>query len=402
MTKTQKRGKTMDTSKSYLSKVVKEMPDSGIKDFFDIANTMEGALSLGVGEPDFPTPEHVREAAIASIKRGETKYTDNRGTVELRAAAAEYLEKFGLHYDRENEILITMGASEGIDLALRALVDPGDEVLVVEPCYVSYIPCEELCGGIPVSIPLKAENKFRLTKEELEEKITDKTKVLLISFPNNPTGAIMEKEDLEAIREVVTAHDIFVITDEIYAELTYGKKHASIAALPDMYERCVVLNGFSKAFAMTGWRMGIAAGPAEVIFHMNKIHQFTTMSAGTTSQVAALEALTSPVRDEEIDVMRKEYDERRKIMVDGFRNMGLDVTEPEGAFYVFPSIKKTGLTSMEFCNRLLQEQKVAVIPGDAFGSCAEGYIRCSYAYSKDIIKKCLEKIAVFVSQFDLK
>lgn len=402
MTKTQKRGKTMDTSKSYLSKVVKEMPDSGIKDFFDIANTMEGALSLGVGEPDFPTLEHVREAAIASIKRGETKYTDNRGTVELRAAAAEYLEKFGLHYDRENEILITMGASEGIDLALRALVDPGDEVLVVEPCYVSYIPCVELCGGIPVSIPLKAENKFRLTKEELEEKITDKTKVLLISFPNNPTGAIMEKEDLEAIREVVTGHDIFVITDEIYAELTYGKKHASIAALPDMYERCVVLNGFSKAFAMTGWRMGIAAGPAEVIFHMNKIHQFTTMSAGTTSQVAALEALTSPVRDEEIDVMRKEYDERRKIMVDGFRNMGLDVTEPEGAFYVFPSIKKTGLTSMEFCNRLLQEQKVAVIPGDAFGSCAEGYIRCSYAYSKDIIKKCLEKIAVFVSQFDLK
>lgn len=402
MTKTQKRGKTMDTSKSYLSKVVKEMPDSGIKDFFDIANTMEGALSLGVGEPDFPTPEHVREAAIASIKRGETKYTDNRGTVELRAASAEYLEKFGLHYDRENEILITMGASEGIDLALRALVDPGDEVLVVEPCYVSYIPCVELCGGIPVSIPLKAENKFRLTKKELEEKITDKTKVLLISFPNNPTGAIMEKEDLEAIREVVTAHDIFVITDEIYAELTYGKKHASIAALPDMYERCVVLNGFSKAFAMTGWRMGIAAGPAEVIFHMNKIHQFTTMSAGTTSQVAALEALTSPVRDEEIDVMRKEYDERRKIMVDGFRNMGLDVTEPEGAFYVFPSIKKTGLTSMEFCNRLLQEQKVAVIPGDAFGSCAEGYIRCSYAYSQDIIKKCLEKIAVFVSQFDLK
>ena len=402
MTKTQKRGKTMDTSKSYLSKVVKEMPDSGIKDFFDIANTMEGALSLGVGEPDFPTPEHVREAAIASIKRGETKYIDNRGTVELRAAAAEYLEKFGLHYDRENEILITMGASEGIDLALRALVDPGDEVLVVEPCYVSYIPCVELCGGIPVSIPLKAENKFRLTKKELEEKITDKTKVLLISFPNNPTGAIMEKEDLEAIREVVTAHDIFVITDEIYAELTYGKKHASIAALPDMYERCVVLNGFSKAFAMTGWRMGIAAGPAEVIFHMNKIHQFTSMSAGTTSQVAALEALTSPVRDEEIDVMRKEYDERRKIMVDGFRNMGLDVTEPEGAFYVFPSIKKTGLTSMEFCNRLLQEQKVAVIPGDAFGSCAEGYIRCSYAYSQDIIKKCLEKIAVFVSQFDLK
>ena len=296
----------MSTKRSYLSKVVVEMPDSGIKDFFDIANTMDGALSLGVGEPDFQTPEHVREAAVASIRRAETKYTDNRGTVELRAAAAEYLEKFDLHYDRADEILITMGASEGIDLALRALVDPGDEVLVVEPAYVSYIPCVELCGGIPVSIPLQAKNRFRLTAEELEEKITERTKVLLISFPNNPTGAIMEKADLEAIREVVLAHDLFVITDEIYAELTYGKKHVSIAALPDMYERCVVLNGFSKAFAMTGWRMGIAAGPAEVIFHMNKIHQFTTMSAGTTSQYAALEALTSPVRDEEIDVMRQD------------------------------------------------------------------------------------------------
>ncbi len=278
---------------------------------------------------------------------------------------------------------------------------PGDEVLVVEPAYVSYIPCVELCGGIPVSIPLQAKNRFRLTAEELEEKITERTKVLLISFPNNPTGAIMEKADLEAIREVVLAHDLFVITDEIYAELTYGKKHVSIAALPDMYERCVVLNGFSKAFAMTGWRMGIAAGPAEVIFHMNKIHQFTTMSAGTTSQYAALEALTSPVRDEEIDVMRQEYDERRHLMVDGFRAMGLKVVEPEGAFYVFPSIKETGLSSMECCRRLLQEQKVAVIPGDAFGSCGEGYIRCSYAYSKDVIKECLEKIAVFVAQFDL-
>lgn len=382
--------------KSYLSKVVVDMPDSGIKDFFDIANTMEGALSLGVGEPDFPTPEHVREAAVESIRRAETKYTDNRGTVELRKAAAEYLEKFNLHYDRADEILITMGASEGIDLALRALVDPGDEVLVVEPAYVSYIPCVELCGGIPVSIPLKAENQFRLTREELEEKITERTKVLLISFPNNPTGAILEQKDLEAIREVVIAHDIFVITDEIYAELTYGKKHVSIAALPDMYERCVVLNGFSKAFAMTGWRMGIAAGPAEVIFHMNKIHQFTTMSAGTTSQFAALEALNSPMRDEEIAVMRQEYDERRKLMVNGFREMGLSVVEPEGAFYVFPSIRETGMDSMEFCKRLLEEEKVAVIPGNAFGTCGEGYIRCSYAYSKEIITECLGKIANFV------
>lgn len=383
-------------SKSYISKIVKEMPDSGIKDFFDVANTLDGALSLGVGEPDFITPEHVRNAAIASIEKGETKYTDNRGTVELREAAAEYLEKFDLHYDRADEILITMGASEGIDLALRTLVNPGDEVLVVEPCYVSYEPCVDLCGGVVVRLETTAANHFRLTAEELLVKITDKTKVLLLSFPNNPTGAIMEKEDLEAVAKIVKEHDIFVISDEIYAELTYGKKHVSIASLPDMYERTLVLNGFSKAFAMTGWRLGIAAGPKDVIFHMNKIHQFTTMSAGTTSQYAALEALTAPVRDEEIDLMRKEYDTRRKIMVQGFIDMGLDVVVPEGAFYVFPSIKKTGMNSQEFCKRLLEEQKVAVIPGDAFGDCGDGYIRCSYAYSQEIIKACLEKIAVFV------
>lgn len=391
----------MNQQRSYLSKIVKEIPDSGIKDFFDIANTMEGAISLGVGEPDFQTPEHVREAAIESIRRAKTKYTDNRGTVELRAAAAQYLEKYNLHYDSADEILITVGASEGIDLALRALVDPGDEVLVVEPAYVSYIPCVQLCGGVPVSIPLKAKNNFRLTKEELEEKITDRTKVLLISFPNNPTGAIMEREDLEAIREVVIRHDIFVITDEIYAELTYGKTHVSIASMPGMYDRCVVLSGFSKAFAMTGWRLGIAAGPRDVIFHMNKIHQFTTMSAGTTAQYAALAALQNPARDEEIGTMRQEYDERRHILVEGFRAMGLKVVEPEGAFYVFPSIQETGLTSMEFCERLLKEQKVAVIPGTAFGTCGEGYIRCSYAYSKDVIRECLDKITVFVSQFAL-
>jgi aminotransferase len=386
-------------SKSYISKIVRDMPDSGIKDFFDIANTMDGALSLGVGEPDFATPEHVRNAAIASIERAETKYTDNRGTMELRAACAKYLEKYNLHYDRQDEILITMGASEGIDLALRTLVNPGDEVLVVEPSYVSYIPCIELCQGIPVSLEMKAEHKFRLTAEQLEEKVTANSKVLLISFPSNPTGAIMEIEDLKAIAEVVIQHDLFVISDEIYAELTYGKKHVSIAALPGMKERTVVLNGFSKAFAMTGWRMGIAAAPKDVIFHMNKIHQFTTMSAGTTSQYAALEALESTVRDEEIAAMRQEYDERRKLLVAGFEEMGLDVMVPEGAFYVFPSIQKTGLTSKEFCNRLLMEQKVAVIPGDAFGNCGEGYIRCSYAYSQEVIRQCLEKIAEFVKQF---
>ena len=385
-------------SRSYISKIVKEMPDSGIKDFFDVANTMDGALSLGVGEPDFATPEHVREAAIESIRRAETKYTDNRGTVELRAAVAEYLEKYDLHYDKADEILITMGASEGIDLALRTLVNPGDEVLVVEPCYVSYEPCVDLVGGIVVPIETKASNRFRVTAEELEAKITDKTSVLLLSFPNNPTGAIMEKEDLEAVAEVVKRHDIFVISDEIYAELTYGKRHVSIASLPDMYERTVVLNGFSKAFAMTGWRMGIAAGPKDVIFHMNKIHQFTTMSAGTISQYAALEALTAAVRDEEIALMRQEYDERRKIMVEGFQKMGLDVVVPEGAFYVFPSIQKTGMSSQTFCKKLLESQKVAVIPGDAFGACGDGYIRCSYAYSKEIIRECLDKIAVFVAE----
>ena len=296
-----------------------------------------------------------------------------------------------------------VGLASGLDalwMAFRILgIGAGDEVIVQGNTYIASVMGITMNGATPIFV--EPDEYYNIDASKIEEKITERTKVLLISFPNNPTGAIMEKADLEAIREVVLAHDLFVITDEIYAELTYGKKHVSIAALPDMYERCVVLNGFSKAFAMTGWRMGIAAGPAEVIFHMNKIHQFTTMSAGTTSQYAALEALTSPVRDEEIDVMRQEYDERRHLMVDGFRAMGLKVVEPEGAFYVFPSIKETGLTSMEFCRRLLQEQKVAVIPGDAFGSCGEGYIRCSYAYSKDVIKECLEKIAVFVAQFDL-
>lgn len=391
----------MENSRSYISKIVREMPDSGIKDFFDVANTMEGALSLGVGEPDFPTPEHIRAAAVASIENAQTRYTDNRGTVELREAAAEYLEKFDLHYDRRSEILITMGASEGIDLALRTLVDPGDEVLVVEPSYVSYIPCIELCQGIPVSLPVRAEDSFRLTAKLLESRITERSRVLLISFPNNPTGAILERQDLEEIARVVREHDLFVITDEIYAELTYGRKHVSIASLPDMRERCVVLNGFSKAFAMTGWRMGIAAGPEDVIFHMNKIHQFTTMSAGTTSQFAALEALRSPLRDQEIGEMRREYDRRRRRMVQGFRDMGLDVVEPEGAFYVFPGIGRTGLGSEEFCRRLLEEQKVAVIPGNAFGSCGEGYVRCSYAYSMEMIDRCMERIGDFVKQFSL-
>lgn len=382
--------------KSYISEIVRAMPDSGIKDFFDVANSLDGALSLGVGEPDFATPKHICDAAVRSIQNADTKYTDNRGTVELRRAAADYLKKFGLYYHGEDQILVTMGASEGIDLALRALVNPGDEVLVTEPCYVSYEPCVELCGGVPVAVETKASDRFRLTAAGLLEKITDKTKVLMISYPNNPTGAIMEEEDLKAVAKIVKEHDIFVISDEIYAELTYGKKHVSIASLPGMAERTLVLNGFSKAFAMTGWRLGFAAGPKDVIFYMNKIHQFTTMSAGTISQRAAVCALDSPVREEVLGQMRKEYDKRRVIMVQGFMDMGLEVAEPKGAFYVFPSVAKLGMGSREFCSRLLEEQKVAVIPGDAFGACGDGFIRCSYAYSEDIIRECLKKIAVFV------
>lgn len=382
--------------KSYISNIVKAMPDSGIKDFFDVANSLDGALSLGVGEPDFATPEYIRDVAIDSIRRADTKYTDNRGTAELRRAVAEYLEKFDLHYNGEDGILITMGASEGIDLALRTLVDPGDEVLVTEPCYVSYEPCVELCGGIPVAINTKESDGFRLTASGLMEKITDKTKVLMISFPNNPTGAIMEAEDLEAVAEIVKEHDIFVISDEIYAELTYGKKHVSIASLPGMAERTLVLNGFSKAFAMTGWRLGFAAGPKEVIFFMNKIHQFTTMSANTTSQYAAVHALNNPLREGLLGQMRDEYDKRRDIMVQGFLEMGLSLAVPEGAFYVFPSVSALDMGSQEFCSRLLEEQRVAVIPGDAFGACGEGYIRCSYAYSEEMITKCLQRIELFV------
>ncbi len=345
--------------KSYISNIVKAMPDSGIKDFFDVANSLDGALSLGVGEPDFATPEYIRDVAIDSIRRADTKYTDNRGTAELRRAVAEYLEKFDLHYNGEDGILITMGASEGIDLALRTLVDPGDEVLVTEPCYVSYEPCVELCGGIPVALNTKESDGFRLTASGLMEKITDKTKVLMISFPNNPTGAIMEAEDLEEVAEIVKEHDIFVISDEIYAELTYGKKHVSIASLPGMAERTLVLNGFSKAFAMTGWRLGFAAGPKEVIFFMNKIHQFTTMSANTTSQYAAVHALNNPLREGLLGQMRDEYDKRRDIMVQGFLEMGLSLAVPEGAFYVFPSVSALGMGSQEFCSRLLEEQRVA-------------------------------------------
>jgi aminotransferase len=382
---------------SNISKIVNNMPDSGLKEFFDIANTMEDALSLGVGEPDFETPIQVREVAIANIEAGKTKYTATQGTFELRQAVTDYLkERFHISYEPMKEALITVGASEGIDLALRALVDPGDEVLVVEPCYVSYIPCVMLCGGVPVSVPTKMENEFRVMASEIEDAITQKTKVIILSFPNNPTGAIMEKLDLEAIAKVILNHNIFVISDEIYGELTYGRNHVSIAELEGMRERTIVLGGFSKAFAMTGWRLGFAVGPSDYIQAMHKIHQYSVMTADTVSQAAGVEALTSKTREIELTAMKDAYDERRRTLVEGFRSMGLECFEPMGAFYVFPCIKKTGMTSAEFCNRLLKEYKVAVIPGEAFGTCGEGYIRCSYAYSLETIKECLNRIERFI------
>ncbi|MFA9377745.1 MAG: aminotransferase class I/II-fold pyridoxal phosphate-dependent enzyme [Lachnotalea sp.] len=385
-----------------ISNIVNNIQDSGLKKFFDLANEMEDVLSLGVGEPDFETPRHIRDVALCDIQAGKTKYTATQGTLALRQSVADYLsDKFQLQYNPTNEVLITIGASEGIDLAIRTLVNCGDEVLVVEPCYVSYIPCVMLCGGIPISVATKMENEFRVTPKDIEDVITNKTKVILLSFPNNPTGAIMEKVDLESVAKVIIKHNLFVISDEIYGELTYGRNHVSIAELEGMRERTIVLGGFSKAFAMTGWRLGFATGPTDFIQAMHKIHQYSVMTADTVSQAAGVEALTSRERDKELAVMRDAYDERRNTMVEGFRKMGLECFEPLGAFYVFPCIKKTGMTSAEFCNELLKSQKVAVIPGDAFGTCGEGYIRCSYAYSLETITECLDRIEQFIMQISL-
>lgn len=383
----------------FLAESIKNMPSSGIRKFFDVANMMENAISLGVGEPDFETPWHVREAAISSLEKGHTSYSSNTGMLELREAVSDYLdEKYSTKYDPKTQIVITIGASEGIDIALRAIINPGDEILVVEPSYVSYKPCISMCGGVPVPVITYEENDFRVTPEEIESKITPKTKAIILPYPNNPTGGIMEIDDLAAISKVIIEHDLFVISDEIYSELTYGTKHVSIASLPGMYERTVVLNGFSKAFAMTGWRLGFACGPEEMIFNMNKIHQYIAMCAPTPSQYAGIEALTSEQREEDIAVMRDAYDERRRVMVDGFRQMGLSCFEPRGAFYVFPSIKKTGMTSDEFCEKLLFSEKVAVVPGTAFGECGEGFIRCSYAYSIENIERALYRIWSFVQK----
>ncbi len=383
---------------SKLNQKAAAIPPSGIRKFFDIVAQRKDAISLGVGEPDFVTPWHIREAGIYSLEKGHTYYTSNAGMPALRKAVCDYqYRKFSLKYNPENEALITVGGSEAIDLAIRSLIGPGDEVLVPQPSFVCYAPCVTLAGGTPVPIVTTEENDFRLTKEQLLSAITPKTKLLVFPFPNNPTGAIMEKKDLEEIAEVLRKTEILVLSDEIYAELTYKEKHISIVSMEGMKERTILVSGFSKAYAMTGWRLGYALGPAPVIQLMTKIHQYAIMSTPTTSQYAAIEALENG--DGDIASMREEYNRRRRLMVDGFRKMGLACFEPLGAFYVFPSIRETGLSSTEFAEQLLDKENVAVVPGNAFGDSGEGFIRCSYAYSVQNITEALTRIERFVKQF---
>ena len=379
-----------------LSQTVCDIKPSGIRKFFDIANTMEDVISLGVGEPDFRTPWQVRAAGIHSLENGMTRYTSNRGLEALREEISLYINrKYGVKYIPEDEILVTVGGSEAIDAAVRAIVEPGDEVIIPQPSYVCYEPIVKLAGGVPVIINTKAENDFKLTKGELVETITNKTKAIILPYPCNPTGAIMEYEDILAISEVIKDTDIMVISDEIYAELTYGgKKHVSVPSVPGMKERCILINGFSKTFAMTGWRLGYACGPKEIMAMITKIHQFAIMCAPTTSQFAAIEALRNC--DDDVARMLEEYDMRRKIIVSGFNKIGLECREPKGAFYAFPSIKSTGMTSEEFCERLLHEKHVAVVPGTAFGDSGEGFIRTSYCYSTAHIKEALRRIEEFL------
>ena len=386
----------MDYQK-YLSPVANGLKPSGIRRFFDIAAEMDHVISLGVGGPDFKTPWAIRQEAIRTLEKGKTWYTANAGLAELREEIARYLkDSVGVEYCPKNQILVSVGGSEAIDLCVRALVKPGDEVLIPEPSFVCYDPIVQLAGGTPVSIETKVENQFRLTPEELEEKITPRTKLLVLPYPNNPTGAVMKREHLEAIAPVIQRHDLLVLSDEIYSELTYSGKHVSIASLPGMDQRTVVINGFSKSFAMTGWRLGFAAGPAPILQLMVKIHQYAIMSAPTMSQYAAVEALRhcrSSVAE-----MREEYNLRRRFLVDALNKMGLDCFEPEGAFYVFPSITSTGMTSEEFCETLLQKERVAVVPGDAFGKSGEGHVRISYSYSINYLKEALKRIQRFVRQ----
>ena len=380
-----------------LSKTITTIEPSGIRKFFDIVSEMDDAISLGVGELDFDTPWHIRDEGIYSLEKGRTFYTSNAGLKELKIEISKYLDRrFGLSYDYNKEMLVTVGGSEAIDIAMRAMLDPQDEVLIPQPSYVSYVPCCVLANGTPVPIELKAENEFRLTAEELEAAITPKTKLLVMPFPNNPTGAVMEKKDLEAVAEVVKKHDLFVLSDEIYAELTYLDNHVSIASIPGMRERTIVINGFSKSHAMTGWRLGYACGPEVIIKQMLKIHQFAIMCAPTTSQYAAVEALRNG--DEDVAMMREEYNGRRRYVLERFKEMGLSCFEPFGAFYAFPCIKDLGMTSDEFATKLLQTKKVAVVPGTAFGACGEGFLRISYAYSLDDLRIALDRVAEFVTE----
>ena len=378
-----------------LSEKVKTIKPSGIRKFFDLAAEMQGVISLGVGEPDFKTPWNVREAGIKSLQDGKTRYTANAGLIQLRQEICNYLDRrFSIKYNPNNEVLVTVGGSEAIDICIRALVNPDDEVLIPEPCFVAYSPIATLTGGKAVPIETKAEDNFRLTPEALKAAITEKTKLLIFPFPNNPTGAVMHREHLEAIAEVLKGTDIIVLSDEIYAELTYSGEHVSIASIDGMAERTIVVNGFSKSYSMTGWRLGYAAGPEPIIKQMTKIHQFAIMSSPTTSQYAAIEALRNC--DNAIKKMRDEYNMRRRLMIDSLNNMGLTCFEPEGAFYVFPSIKSTGLSSEEFCERLLMEKKVAVVPGGAFGESGEGFVRISYSYSINHLIEALGKIEEFI------
>ena len=384
----------------YLNDHIKTVKPSGIRKFFDIANEMDDVISLSIGEPDFQTPWHIRDEGIKSLEKGKTWYSPNRGFMELRQEIANYYERrFGIPYDYKNQTLVTVGGSEAIDLAFRTLVQQGDEVIIPEPSFVCYEPLAVMAGGTPVIIRTKNEDNFRLKAKDLEAAITPKSKLLVLPFPNNPTGAIMEREDLEEIAEVVLKHDLLVLSDEIYSELTYGgKSHVSIASLDNMYERTIVINGFSKSYAMTGWRLGYALGPAPIIAQMTKLHQYGIMSAPTTAQYAAIEALRNGDRD--VCKMRDEYDMRRRLVVDGFNEMGLSCFEPLGAFYVFPCIKSTGLTSEEFCTRLIMDKHVAVVPGTAFGESGEGFVRVSYSYSLKHLKIALERIKKFLEELN--
>ena len=385
--------------RDFLSKKVLGIKPSGIRKFFDIAKEIEGCISLGVGEPDFDTPWHIREEGIYSLERGKTYYTSNAGLIELREEICNYIKrKQNLNYNYNDECLVTVGGSEAIDIALRSMINEGDEVIITTPCYVSYEPCSIMAGGVVKTIPLKKENDFRLTKEELEAAITPKSKILLINFPNNPTGAIMEKHDLEEIAEVIIKHDLIVISDEIYSELTYGVNHTSIASIKGMKERCILINGFSKSYSMTGWRLGYALGPKEIISQMTKIHQLCIMCAPTTSQYAAIEALKNG--DNDVSMMRESYDERRRFLLHRFKEMNLDCFTPKGAFYTFPDISRFGYTSEEFALKLLKEKKVVVVPGNAFGDSGEGFIRISYAYSIDDLKKALARVEEFIKTLE--